>query len=73
MGRSSSDVGPDDPSARRRAGRAWNVTKEVSHMMPMMSWMSVMAWFTLLGVLLLVAGVGAIVAYLVSQHDRPAR
>lgn len=49
------------------------LTKEVSAMMPMMSWMSVMAWFTLLGVLLLVAGVGAIVAYLVSQHDRPAR
>jgi uncharacterized membrane protein HdeD (DUF308 family) len=35
-----------------------------------------MAWFTLLGALLLVAGVGAIVAYLVAQHDRhdrPAR
>jgi len=42
-------------------------------MMPMMSWMSVMAWFTLLGVLLLVAGMGAIVAYLVSQHDRHDR
>jgi hypothetical protein len=50
-----------------------DMTKEVSPMMPMMSWMSVMAWFTLLGVLLLALGVGAVVAYLVSQHDRPAR
>jgi hypothetical protein len=49
------------------------LTKEVSHMMPMMSWMSAMAWFTVLGVLLLVVGVSAVVAYLVSQHDRPAR
>ena len=43
-------------------------TKEVSSMMPVMSWMSFMAWFTMLIALLFVAGIGALVAVLVTRH-----
>jgi hypothetical protein len=38
-------------------------------MMPMMSWMSFAAWFTLLLVLLTVAGIGALIAFLLAQHS----
>jgi hypothetical protein len=49
------------------------VTKEVSWMMPMMSWMSFPAWFMLLMVPLFVAGLGALVAVLVTRYGgRPS-
>jgi hypothetical protein len=73
MGRSSSKNGPADPSADAGTGFSMEVTKEVSHMMPMMSWMSFMWWFTLLIGLLFVAGVGALVALLLAQHGGPRR
>jgi len=37
-------------------------------MMPMISWMSFMAWFTVLIVLLFVAGLGALIALLLAQQ-----
>ena len=38
-------------------------------MMPMMSWMSFTAWFTVLIVLLFGAGLGALIALLLAQHS----
>jgi hypothetical protein len=50
-----------------------DATKEVSQMMPMMSWMSVLAWFTLLGILLFIAGSAMLIALAVdAQRKRPS-
>jgi hypothetical protein len=59
------------PECRRAPGTSMKMTKGVSHMMPMMSWMSFTAWFTLLVVLLFVAGLGALIAVLVTRHSGP--
>jgi hypothetical protein len=56
------------PACHGRAGASMKATKEVSSMMPVMSWMSFMAWFTMLIALLFVAGIGALVAVLVTRH-----
>jgi hypothetical protein len=56
------------PECRCRDDVSMKGTKEVSHMMPMISWMSFMAWFTVLIVLLFVAGLGALIALLLAQQ-----
>jgi hypothetical protein len=81
MGRTSSphrplgsrtDVGGQDlrPCRRTPGDTSMDATKEVSQMMPMMSWMSVLAWFTLLGILLFIAGSAMLIALAVDARRK---